>query len=368
MLRHSVVLAAKSRKIPRKVGINSTYGHYFMTPEKSYIFVSYAKEDLERVRPIIKEVTNELERRAIPVELWMDMSRLQPGEHWQSAIEEALQSSIGFLFFISPGSLESDWVRRELSIASSSPSGLIIPVLLDKTLNLPGALAHRPFADLSGHRTTEEIRVAARGIAKATQKFLTATPQPGAAVSEEEVPLLAADIAQQLRAPAEPEMVQTPPMSVFVVHGHNTESLAKLEKYLSDVGITAVVLSRRDESPQSLFQKFMSVATQARFAIVLLSADDYGASRRQYEAVNVSDKALQFRARQNVILELGFFYGRLGWENVFVLYQEPERVFPNFERPSDLDGVVFNSFSELVWQKGLGAKLSAAGFRLTSSA
>ena len=67
-----------------------------------------------------------------------------------------------------------------------------------------------------------------------------------------------------------------------------------------------MVLSRLDDSPQSLFQKFWFVATQARFAIVLLSPDDYGASRRQYEAVNVAEKALQFRARQNVILELGF--------------------------------------------------------------
>jgi predicted nucleotide-binding protein len=97
---------------------------------------------------------------------------------------------------------------------------------------------------------------------------------------------------------------------------------------------------------------------------VLLSADDYGASRRQYETVNVAERALQFRARQNVILELGFFYGRLGWENVFVLYQEPDHVFPNFERPSDLDGVIFDALSNVVWQRNLSAKLSAAGFKL----
>lgn len=45
----------------------------------------------------------------------------------------------------------------------------------------------------------------------------------------------------------------------------------------------------------------------------LLCADDYGASRKQYEAPKVGDRALQFRTRQNVILELGFFYGKLGW-------------------------------------------------------
>lgn len=148
------------------------------------------------------------------------------------------------------------------------------------------------------------------------------------------------------------------------MHGHDTQALAKLENYLASVCITAVVLSRQDESPQSLFQKFMSVAAHARFAIVLLSADDYGASRRQYDAVGVGDRALQFRARQNVILELGFFYGRLGWENVFVVRQDPNQVFPNFERPSDLDGVVFDSMSDVAWQKKLGARLSAADFVL----
>jgi predicted nucleotide-binding protein len=109
----------------------------------------------------------------------------------------------------------------------------------------------------------------------------------------------------------------------------------------------------------------MSVANQAQFAIVLLGADDYCASRIQYEALNVADKALQFRARQNVILELGFFYGRLGWEKVFVLYQTPDRVFPNFERPSDLDGVVFVSLADQAWKRKLGAKLSSAGVKLT---
>ena len=100
---------------------------------------------------------------------------------------------------------------------------------------------------------------------------------------------------------------------------------------------------------------------------MLLSADDYGASREQFEAVNVGDRALQFRARQNVILELGFFYGSLGWENVFVLLQEPDEVFPNFELPSDLHGVVFDNISKTGWQNKLGAKLTAAKFKLISA-
>jgi predicted nucleotide-binding protein len=339
-------------------------GQVFMPAKEQYLFVSYAREDRDHILPLVERIRDELRSRALPIELWMDVTSLQPGEQWVNAIHQALQSSIGFLFFASSKSLNSESRLHELSMAAADTSRLIIPVLLHQPLILPTELAHRPSIDLSGHPSAQKIRDAAEKIAKATEKFLMATPHPRAAVSKVEAPRLAAEIAQEFRASAEPSRTETEPTSVFIVIGHDTESLANLEGYLSAEGIASVVLSRRDESPQSLFQKFMAVASQARFAIVLLSGDDYGASRKQYEAANVADRALQFRARQNVILELGFFYGRLGWENVFVLYQKPDRVFPNFERPSDLDGIVFDSISDPQWQKSLGSKLSAAGFKL----
>lgn len=142
----------------------------------------------------------------------------------------------------------------------------------------------------------------------------------------------------------------------------------ELERFLTSVDVEPVVLSRRGESAQSLFQKFMAVASKAKFAFVLLGSDDYGASRRQYDAEGVRDRALQFRARQNVVLELGFFYGRLGWENVFVVYEAPDQVFPNFERPSDLDGVIFDAMSDAAWQTNLKARLAKAGFAIPDSA
>jgi predicted nucleotide-binding protein len=115
-----------------------------------------------------------------------------------------------------------------------------------------------------------------------------------------------------------------------------------------------------------LLQKFLKFAADAKFAIVILSADDRGASRLQYDAQGVGNLALQFRARQNVILELGFFYGLLGWENVFVLYRPPDQVYPNFERPSDIDGAVFDSMdSKGAWRESLAQKLVEAGFSLT---
>jgi predicted nucleotide-binding protein len=168
---------------------------------------------------------------------------------------------------------------------------------------------------------------------------LKSIPSPSPVVKSSEAPAIAADLARELRTPAEYEEDRASiNRSVFVVHGHSEKGLVELEGFLTSINIEAVILSRQYESAQSLFQKFMSVASKAKFAVVLLSSDDYGASRRQYDSDGVGERALQFRARQNVILELGFFYGRLGWENVFIIDVPPKEVFPNFERPSDLGG------------------------------
>ncbi len=114
-----------------------------------------------------------------------------------------------------------------------------------------------------------------------------------------------------------------------------------------------------------MIEKFFEVGKAADFAIVLLSGDDMGASRLQYETTNVGERALQYRSRQNVTLELGFFYGKLGWESVFVLEREPPKVFPNFERPSDLNGVLWDRYDKQgKWRTELHSRLVKRGFQI----
>jgi predicted nucleotide-binding protein len=60
--------------------------------------------------------------------------------------------------------------------------------------------------------------------------------------------------------------------------------------------------------------------------VVLLTPDDMGGKF-------ASD--LKARARQNVVLELGYFWGKLGRSRVCVLYKE------GFELPSDLGGLMY---------------------------
>ena len=71
---------------------------------------------------------------------------------------------------------------------------------------------------------------------------------------------------------------------------------------------------------------FEQHAAEAGFAVILLTGDDVGGP---------SDTELQPRARQNVVFEMGFFYGLLGRDYVAVLYER------GVEKPSDIDGLVY---------------------------
>jgi len=63
------------------------------------------------------------------------------------------------------------------------------------------------------------------------------------------------------------------------------------------------------------------------------------------------------RARQNVILELGYFLGKLGRNRVCALYR------PGVEIPSDYTGVLYVSLDDAgAWRFQLAKELKAAGF------
>lgn len=67
------------------------------------------------------------------------------------------------------------------------------------------------------------------------------------------------------------------------------------------------------------------------------------------------------RARQNVILELGYFFGNLGRDRVLVLLRQS----PNFETPTDILGIVYEPFdSNGKWEYSVGKELKAAGYEV----
>jgi len=265
--------------------------------------------------------------------------------------------------------MKSQWVKRETLAVFGGSDRLAVPILLDRASVLPPELSARQWIDLSdAFEDLASVQSKARLLVKSIGVYL-AEKAPKAPLTQDQAPRFAsfvADSARQLLSPNAPSRSAERPDSVFVVHGHDVEALRAVCIALEEVAVKPVVLSQSLGQSQSLLQKFLNASREARFAVVIVSGDDYGASTLQYDAEGVGDRALQFRARQNVILELGFFYGQLGWENVFVLQRNPRKVFPNFERPSDLDGVVFDTIDiEGRWKKTLATKLREAGFQLS---
>lgn len=143
------------------------------------------------------------------------------------------------------------------------------------------------------------------------------------------------------------------PNRVFVVHGQNKSARNQIVSFLSKVGLNGIVLHEQPNMGRHLLTKFIEEAELVTFAIVLMTDDDVG---------GLKDSDLAPRARQNVILELGYFLAHLGQQKICAL------VTPGLETPSDFDGIVYISMdSDGEWETELRRELRAAGMPLVEN-
>lgn len=144
---------------------------------------------------------------------------------------------------------------------------------------------------------------------------------------------------------------------VFVVHGHDVAMKAAVARVLERLGLKPIILHEQADKGRTIIEKFIDHSSVG-FAVVLFSPDDLA-----YEKGSSSDSARP-RARQNVVLELGFFLGKLGRERVLVLHKQ----VPNFDMPSDYAGVLFKPFDEAqAWRLELARELAANGFKVDAN-
>jgi len=127
------------------------------------------------------------------------------------------------------------------------------------------------------------------------------------------------------------------------------ETLKNLKAELKNShGLEAIILHEQSSGGRTIIEK-LEYYTNVDFAVVLLTPDDVGAKE--------SDKEnLKPRARQNVILELGYMMAKLGRNNVCALLKD------TVEKPTDYDGVVYVPMdSNDAWKQTLVRELKAAG-------
>jgi predicted nucleotide-binding protein len=152
-----------------------------------------------------------------------------------------------------------------------------------------------------------------------------------------------------IREPLEPEVedmaAQIP--KIFVVHGHDNEAKTEVARFIERLGFQPLILYEQASKGRTIIEKF-EANSDVGFAVVLLTPDDEGSKKGQ---------PAKPRARQNVVLELGYFVGRLGRDRVCALRRG------EVEIPSDFDGVVYETYDEHgAWKGKLAKELEAAKF------
>lgn len=138
------------------------------------------------------------------------------------------------------------------------------------------------------------------------------------------------------------------PVRVFVVHGHDHGPRDSVARLIERLGFEPVILEEQPNQGRTIIEKFEAYA-DVRFAVVVLTPDDMGGTK--------GGPPVRPRARQNVILELGFFIGTLGRDHVAAI------VVGNVETPSDVDGVLYIPFDPATgsWRSKLAREMKAAG-------
>jgi predicted nucleotide-binding protein len=148
------------------------------------------------------------------------------------------------------------------------------------------------------------------------------------------------------RGNTQPRLVMPASKKVFIVHGHDEGARETVARFLERIGFEPVILHEQANQGRTVIEK-IEAHGEVGFAVVLLTPDDEGC---------VKGGELKPRARQNVLLELGYFIGRLGRDKVCALKRG------ELEIPSDYLGVVWVSMDVgNGWKQSLGQELQAAG-------
>lgn len=248
-------------------------------------------------------------------------------------ISDQLKSDLDFDQFVADANDSGGMGSARLNWPSDREQELGLTIILIER----GAFDPAWFMNFSNHYYYSSSNKLIAGIRKLTSAVLIPFIRDFQAYVEERAPA-----ASLMRTEANDKN------RIFIVHGHDEAPRETVARFISTIGLEPVILHEQANRGMTIPEKLVA-NSNVGFAVVLLTPDDVG--RTKLASTDAP------RARQNVILELGYFVGRLGREKVCALLKD------EVEIPSDYMGVVYIPFdSQGGWRQMLAKELGAAGY------
>ncbi len=154
-----------------------------------------------------------------------------------------------------------------------------------------------------------------------------------------------------VQATAAPAPAKQPSKDIFIVHGHDDAAKHEVARFIEKLGLHPIILHEKPDKGRTVIEK-VEQHSDVGFAVVLLTPDDIG---------HPKDKPTEPkpRARQNVVLELGYFIGILGRARVCALLKG------DIEIPTDFAGVLYKPIdAKGAWRFELAREIKAAGIEV----
>lgn len=115
-----------------------------MNNQKNSLFISYSSKDKSFVSRLASELTT------YGVKVWWDMWEMKVGDSINNKIQEGISSAAWLAIVLSPNSVNSSWVKKEINAALVKELGkhdvFILPILY-KDCEIPLFLKDKVYAD-----------------------------------------------------------------------------------------------------------------------------------------------------------------------------------------------------------------------------
>ena len=144
---------------------------------------------------------------------------------------------------------------------------------------------------------------------------------------------------------------------IFIVHGHDNGTMNTVARFLQDLELEPVILQEQSNQGLTLIEK-LEQNTEVGFAVVLFTPDDIGSAKDDADTP-------RYRARQNVIFELGYLIRHLGRSRVSVLYKGDKG---DIEIPSDYSRVLYTQIDDADgWKGRIIKEMKSAGLDIDAN-